>query len=242
MEEILGSPFIIYKNDMSKKYVLIIIGILLSTIVFMGYRQHQIQLEFNKAMQNYKAASDSLEIVELKNEKLLYEKNAYILKESELNSRINVTEQDLKEIKQQLKTSLDYINRIDGMVKIDTIHMKDTVYYKDSIPIIHFNYKDDWLNLDGMTSIHNNYPITTINDITVPLNLTTGISSNNTIFVKTDNPYVHINSIEGAIINDKKYKINYHHELQVGIGFQYGLFNKNIDFGPQIGYGFIIEF
>ena len=38
----------------------------------MGYRQHQIQLEFNKVMENYKAASDSLEIVELKNEKLLY--------------------------------------------------------------------------------------------------------------------------------------------------------------------------
>ena len=53
---------------------------------------------------------------------------------------------------------------------------------------------------------------------------------------------VNIVGLNGAVIDESKFKPKFHHELQVGMGFQYGLFNGNIDFGPQIGYGFIIEF
>lgn len=228
---------------MNKKYTLIIIGILLTIIMFMGYKQHNMQQQLNNTVQNYNASIDSLKIIELKNKELLYEKNTYILSESELNERIGVTEKEIKELKSRLKKSLDYISKIEGTVKIDTIHMNDTIYYdNDSIPTIHFNYNDKWLKLNGETTFDNNDPITLINNIEVPLDLTTGLTEDNSIFVKTNNPYVYINSLEGAIINEKDIKLNFKHKLLIGAGFQYGLFNKNIDFGPQIGYGLIIEF
>ena len=228
---------------MNKKYTLIIIGILLTIIMFMGYKQHNIQQQLNNTAQNYNASIDSLKIIELKNKELLYEKNTYILSESELNERIGVTEKEIKELKSRLKKSLDYVSKIEGNVKIDTIYMNDTIYYdNDSIPTIHFNYNDKWLKLNGETTFDNNDPITLINNIEVPLDLTTGLTEDNSIFVKTNNPYVYINSLEGAIINEKDIKLNFKHKLLIGAGFQYGLFNKNIDFGPQIGYGFIIEF
>ena len=228
-----------------KKTSFIIIGLLLLTIIFMGYKQYNLNNKLQISEQNYIAAIDSMNIIELKNQEMLYEKEIYILKETELNARLDITNEELKEIKKKLKSSIDYISRIDGEVKIDTIHTIDTLYYRqDSIPILSFSYKDEWLNLNGETKFNKSFnnPETTINNIEVPLTLQTGLTRDNNIFIKTNNPYVNITSIEGAIINDKKFKINFKHNLLIGAGFQYGLFNNKIDFGPQIGYGISIEF
>lgn len=220
----------------------IIIACLLVLVGWFGYQNNRLRTQYDAIEQNFKAATDSLHIYQLENESLLYEKDSYILKESELNGILDITQQEIKEIKRKLNSSIDYISKLEGMVKIDTIHMTDTIYYnKDSIPTTTFGYKDEWLILNGSTNF-NPLPQTTITNIQVPIMIETGLTTDDNIFVKTNNPYVIIKDIKGAIIDDKKFKFNFHHEFQVGIGFQYGLFNKNIDFGPQIGYGFVIEF
>ena len=225
------------------KLHIFIIGSLLILIAGMSYCQVQTQTQLDIATQNYKAASDSLHVMILENHELLYEKEAYILKEKELNTRIGVTEDEIKEMKKRLKSSIDYITKMEGLVQVDTVYTTDTLYYTiDSIPIIKFDYNDLWLSLSGETILYDKSPQTSIYNIQIPLALQTGLTTNNSIFVKTDNPYVNITSLEGAIVEGKKPTINFRHELQFGIGFQYGLFNKNLDFGPQIGYGFIIEF
>lgn len=220
----------------------IIIACLMAIVCAMGFHINNLNERNERIEQNYKAAQDSIKILYMDNEYLLYEKDAYILKESELQDQININQEEIKEIKKKLKTSIDYISKIDGLVKVDTIYMNDTIYYKDSIPTIHFGYKDDWLTLNGSTTLLNNTSKTSIHNIQVPILVETGLTEDYNIFVKTNNPYVTIQNIDGAIIKDRKFNIDYHHELQVGIGFQYGLFNNQIDFGPQIGYGFIIEF
>lgn len=225
---------------MDKKSI-IIISLLLVGLICMSYYQVKTQAKLDTVEQNYKAAEDSLNVLVLQNHELLYEKEAYILREAELNARIGVTEDEVKEIKKKLKSSLDYMTKIDGLVKVDTIYTNDTIYYdNDTLTHIKFDYNDLWLSLSGVASIKDKY--TYINSIQIPLSLQTGLTSDNNIFVKTDNPYVNITSLEGAIINEKKFNWNFKHELQIGVGFQYGLFNGCVDFGPQIGYGFIIEF
>lgn len=225
---------------MTKKLTFIIIAILLAGVCGLGYYSRTLQQSLRVTEQNYKASNDSVKILYKDNEKLIYEKNAYILKESELKDMLDMNTKEIKELKKSLQSSISYISKIEGKMQVDTIYMNDTIYYKDSIPTIHFGYKDDWLTLSGTASFK---PLQTkINNIQVPISVETGLTEDYNIFVKTNNPYVTIQNIDGAIIKDKKFNIDYHHELHVGMGFQYGLFNKQVDFGPQIGYGITISF
>lgn len=219
-----------------------IIAILLVIMSGAFYWQSQTQSELDRVAQNYQAVNDSMRVLVLKNHELLYEKEAYILKESELQTYIDITEEGIKEMKKKLKSSVDYISKIEGALIVDTIYTNDTIYIDKDTTVIKFDYNDLWLSLNGTTKLHDNKSNTTINKIIVPINIETGFTENYSIFVKTDNPYVDIVGLNGAIIDENKFKPKFKHELQVGVGFQYGLFNKNIDFGPQIGYGFIIEF
>ena len=67
----------------------------------MSYYQVKTQAKLDTVEQNYKAAEDSLNVLVLQNHELLYEKEAYILREAELNARIGVTEDEVKEIKKK---------------------------------------------------------------------------------------------------------------------------------------------
>ena len=68
-----------------------IIAILLAVISGAFYWQSKTQSELDRVTQNYIAANDSIQVLVLKNYELLYEKEAYILKESELSDKINIT-------------------------------------------------------------------------------------------------------------------------------------------------------
>lgn len=219
-----------------------IIAILLVVVAGAFYWQSATQDKLDRVEQNYRAANDSIKVLVLKNHELLYEKEAYILKESELQSHIDITEEEIKEMKKKLKSSIDYITKIEGALLVDTIYTNDTVYIHKDTTFINFDYNDLWLSLNGTTKLIDCNAETTINKLIVPITLETGLTENYSIFVKTDNPYVNVVGLNGAIIDDTKFRPKFHHELQIGIGFQYGLFNRNVDFGPQIGYGFIIEF
>lgn len=189
--------------------------------------------------QNIKAYTDSINIIQLKNKKMLYEKDAFIVNEQNLKHLLNISDNEIKELKKKLNSSLHTIQQLSGKLNIDTIYTKDTVYRQnDMITAVEFEYSDEWLKLNGITNI---YPsiYTTIHNINIPINIQTGITDNNQIFVTTDNPYINITNIEGARI-DKKIELS--NKLYIGVGAQYGVINKSIDVGPQIGYGLVIRF
>ena len=76
----------------------------------------------------------------------------------------------------------------------------------------------------------------------VPLML--GLTDDYKFWVKTDNPYVTFTNIDGAVIDNSSVKKDkrLHHGISLGFGFQYGLFGKQFDFGPQFGYSFMLSF
>ncbi|MBR5297103.1 MAG: hypothetical protein IKU29_04440 [Parabacteroides sp.] len=221
------------------KLSFIIIAILLGLVGLLTNRLSNKNDELQNAIQNYKASSDTLSQIRLENNQLLYEKNAYILKESEMIEQLELNKSEIKGLQKELNSKIALLNSIQGKVKVDTIITRDTMYMVDSIRYIDFTYNDKWLKLVGSTAI-DPHPSTTISSIEIPLSIQTGITESNVIFVKTDNPYIKITSMEGAVVSRKKIELK--HGIFVGAGFQYGLFNGRMDFGPQIGYGLQIKF
>lgn len=226
-----------YYIKFMNKYLTMILSVLLCISVYMNFNYKH---NGNIMEQNYIASIDTLKKIELKHQQILYEKQAYILKEQELVEMLNISKSEIVELKQKLKSSIQYIQTIQGEIKIDTINTIDTLYIqsdKDS-SYIKFNYKDDWLNLSGTTFI-TPIPKTTIYNINIPVNLQTGLTKDNQIFIKTDNPYIQINDISGSTVYKPKY-ISY--KLYAGFGIQYGLMEKHLDIGPQFGGGVVINF
>lgn len=177
--------------------------------------------------QNLKASRDTISILKMENGNLLHERDAYILRESELSSVLDYNSKEIKELKEKLG-SIEYITKIETEIKTDTIYIPfDTDF--------NFKLEDPWFNVDG--KVESDKVI--INGISFPLTLTTGFTEDHKVFVETDNPHAIVKEFNGAEV---KKKFNIKNEVVVGVGLQYGLFNKSLDFGPSISYGFVIEF
>lgn len=228
----------------AKLYLICIVGLFI--IIYIGVREYNVNSYKNKlyaSEQNYKAAMDSLNVVKLKNDALMYEKQSYILSESELEERLDISKHEINELKKELNSSLKYISNISGKVNIDTIVMTDTIrYINDSIQLVDFGYYDKWLSLNGTTNIQNGKTETFIYNIDIPIKIQTGLTSDHNIFVKTDNPYINITDIKGAQLDVVKQPTKVSHSIYIGAGLQYGLLHNNIDIGPQVGYGISISF
>ena len=68
----------------------IIIAGLMALVGWFGYRNTKLHEKFERMEQNYIAASDSMKILSLENDNLLYEKNTYMLKEKELSELLYI--------------------------------------------------------------------------------------------------------------------------------------------------------
>ncbi len=200
--------------------------------------------QINTLKQNLRAAQDTIEVIKLSNGNLLYEKAAYILSEKDLLKQLNMTKEELKEIKKKAGQPI-YITDIQTVIKYDTINTtKDSIIYKKGDLDYTFKHIDKWLSFRGHTLIKDSIPSTQIFDISIPTSLKVGLTKDYNIFVEPTNPYMNITSIEGAVLNKsslvKKPKIA--QGLTIGLGAQYGILNKQFDIGPQISYGLHINF
>lgn len=230
----------ITKNNIIALIVTILI--LIFSISGCVYRCNRDQI--NTLKQNLRAAQDTIEVVKLSNGNLLYEKAAYILSEKDLLKQLNMTKEELKEIKKKAGQPI-YMTDIQTVIKYDTINTtKDSIIYKNGDLDYTFKHNDKWLSFRGHTLIKDSIPSTQIFDISIPTSLKVGLTKDYNIFVEPTNPYMNITSIEGAVLNKsslvKKPKIT--HGLTIGVGAQYGLLNKQFDIGPQISYGLHINF
>ena len=204
--------------------------------------------KINTYEQNLIASKSELNEIKLKNGELLYEKDAYILKIRDLEDELGIRKSEVNEIKKRLNSSIAYISKIEGQMKIDTVYtVKDSIVYisKDNV-LIEFSYEDKWLNLHGENHLifgdNNKIKKTSTNlyDITMKSSFTLGIAENYKIFIKTDNPYISIDNIDASVIENsiiapKKKRFSW--GVQLGFGLQYGLINKNLDVGPYGGVG-----
>lgn len=225
-----------YKNI----YIIIsLISILILILIIFHKRSKEENLQ-----QNLNAAIDTLTITKLKNQELLYEKKIFILKIDELNKYLNISKKEINTLKKELNSKISYISKISSSIKIDsTININDSIYFiNDTIKNI-FSYSDKWLQFAGKTLIYKEYSKTTLDKLYIPTNLTIGLTENNDIFVKSENPYLTINNIEGSIIKGSNLNPSskkFSHGLQLGIGPTYGIINRKFDLSIYLGYG--IEF
>jgi hypothetical protein len=189
--------------------------------------------KLGKAETNIKALTDTLHTYELKNGKLLYEKQGFIAEKKELEEYIGVKEKEVKEIEIRLKSALATIAKLQGLIHVDTIHTVDSVeVLPDSTYNCHFNYNDRWLGLDGVTSIQLDpfQSHTIINNINMEVPLKVGTTKDDKWFVTSENPYVRFTSVEGANLEKVKAK-RWSLGVQAGVGaiFGYGISGCHAD-------------
>ena len=189
--------------------------------------------KLGKAENNLKALTDTLHTYKLKNGELMYEKQGFIAEKKELEEYIGIKEKEVKEIEKKLKSALATIAKLQGQVRVDTIHMTDSIeVLPDSTYNCHFNYNDKWLSMDGVTSVQldpfNSHTI--INNIGMEVPLKVGTTEDNKWFVTSENPYVQFTSIEGANLEKAKQK-RWSLGIQAGVGgiFGYGISGCSAD-------------
>ena len=201
-----------WKDILLVLFGIVCIALLMSTTCT-SQRNHELET-------NIRALNDSVKTYQLKNGELMYEKQGYILKVEELEQYIGVQEKEVKDIERRLKSALATISRLEGQIHADSITMHDSVYVTpDSTVHIYFDYADDWLALDGVTSygLRTGLASTTLDCMHMQLPLKVGMAEDNQWFATTPNPYVTFTTVEGANLQQAKPK-RWCLSIQAGVG------------------------
>lgn len=218
----------------------IFIAVTMVTAFFVG--RNSLKDDLYISQQNLIAATDTIKKL---NDINAYEKSVYIVKEKELNNLLNISNNEISKLKKELDDKISYISKIESEINIDSIIIDSIYVVKDSTGIIaDFKYNERWIEFNGSFNLDvPNYNIYNfkMDHINIPAPLIIGLTSDNKMFIKSDNPYLNISRLDGAyvienMINKEAKQKKWSHGIGFGFGFQYGIVHKRIDFGPQIGY------
>ena len=195
---------------------------------------------------NYEVLQDSVNVIKTHHDEVVFENGSLILERNELTKYLNITKDQIKDYEKIIKDKIAYISDLESQ-----LHIKDTVTVTiithdtltNSYPL---QYRDRWLTFDGVFSLSNpTHPSLDLFNIKMDIPLRVGIGDNYRIFVTSPNPYFNITSIDGAVVDGGQFlkkKKRWHFGVWIGFGQQYGLINKKIDIGPQVGVGFGYSF
>ena len=234
---------------MTKKSWIILIIEALVFIALLGTISRCSRDKIDTLEHNIDVYKDRIEYVEDRNENLMIIKSSLILSEEEARKELEVSKAEIKDLKKKLDDDIAYIAKLESQVALkDTVWMKpDTVYVtNDNIITKQFSWNDDWTNMTasvfGNTIEDSKLSVNSLN-MNVPLEL--GLTNDYKFWVKSENPYVNFTDIKSAVIDNssvKEKEKRFHHGISIGFGFQYGLFGKTWDFGPQFGYSLEYSF
>lgn len=201
--------------------------------------------KLNTIERNLNASQTELVQVKRDNGDLISVNNMYKVKIGDLEKSIDISKQEVKDLQRDLNASFSYISKLESQIKLpDTVYIENEIEKIDSSYIYKFNWKNEWMNLSGATKVFSNNSITEIYDLNIDVPLIVGLTDDYKIFATTNNPYLHITSIEGAELDQnifkKKWDIKW--SMQLGFGLNYGIINKSLDIGPYAGWGFTVTF
>ena len=201
-----------------------------------------------------------IELVESQDTTLVYKNKA-----GELYAACETYIADIKELKtaneelykewKNLKDHPIIVEKVQTVIKIDTVYTKDDVVI-DTLSNIYtatFNFTDKYYSIYGATTldIPNKAASTSIYNIEIPATFTTDVIEKNKklyFLTKCDNPYVQINNIEGAIVSPEQSKVlkkrfNRPWGVMIGVGPSITVENNTVKVYPSlqltIGYKFI---
>ena len=195
----------------------------------------------NERLQNnIEVLIDSVKVTELKNGDLLYSKQILEVENKELTEAVGLEKNKRKEVEKELGEKIKLLAKVDGEIRVDTLILKDTVVETDFGNQINFNFKDQYLSLDGTTCLSNGIAQTKINSLSMDVPVFLGKTNNKQFFIRSENPYVSFPNIRVAeeITRPKKWGLG----IQVGIGCGYNLVDKGFFAGPYIGFGLSYNF
>lgn len=170
---------------------------------------------------------------------------------------------DIKQLKEEnaelyqeykhLKDHPIIIEKVETIIKIDSITVKDSVALYNDTYIAKFDYNDKWYNISGATSfdLPKNTASTSIFNVSLPANFTTDVIEKDKklyFLTKCDNPYVQINNIEGAVVSPEQSKVLKNRfdkpwGIMIGVGPSVTVIDNTVKVYPALqltlGYKFI---
>lgn len=225
------------------KLLIIIMGIIIAILVM---NTTCVNRKNENLSNNIKSLLDTVNVLESKTGELIYTKQSLILEKRELEKYLDISKKEKKELEKKLNSSLAFIAKIQGSIKIDTLIITDSVYINEDTVKSVFNYTDNWVFLDGQTVFVNNGANTQINSLNMRVPLKIGIMDDYKVFATSENPYVSFTNIdaaviEGSIANQRKKRWGIGPYIGVGIGAGTD-FKGNPQFGWNISLGIAITY
>lgn len=232
---------------MSKSLITIIIEALLFLAIIFTINKCDSD-KINVLENNIIGYKNKIEQAELKNGELLSSKQSLIMDKDALKEELDISKAELKELEKKLNSKIAQINRLNTQINVkDTVYLtSDTIKNQDDILIKSFKWNDQYSSLSakikGKTIIDSELAIYDFN-IIVPIEF--GITNDYKVWAKSTNPNVTINDITsmtvyGSTLYPKQKR--FHHGLTVGVGLNYGVVHRTVDFGPSFIYGFTYSF
>lgn len=212
----------IKRSVLSALFALFVLG---GTFLYLYHRNSVKSQEIAQYEQNWMAAQDSVEHYRLKNGELLAERQSFVLSESELRSQLDMSKDEIKDLKKKLGSALAQVTKVQSEVRIDSIYIESTptIVTVDTLsaPI---SFSDKWLALNGQVDYGSGKVRTNLYNISMSAPLTIGTAENGKFFVSTSNPYLHITDIT-SVISEKV--VPKHRRWSIGVSA-----------GPSVGYDF----
>lgn len=238
------------------KYRDIVFVIVLVLAIMFGINSCQKRrIERDISTHNINALLDSMKVTQSKLNGVIYSRDALLITKNDLEKALGISKNQIKELNKKLDSKVTYIAKLEGDISILNKQLSDVSYTKigDNYAI-HSKDSNQYYKI-GLTS---NFKIDTtnytINNLTskldylnIPINLTTGLTNEWTIFVNTDNPYVKFNNIQGAVVDKDLYIPKSKQKpwaLGIGVGMAtgYDLIGRFPYAGPGIFVGITYNF
>lgn len=233
---------------MTKKSWIILIIEALVFIALLGTVSRCSRDKIDTLEHNIEAYKDRIEYVEDRNENLIAIKESLYMNEAKMMGELEVSKAEIKDLKKKLNDDIAYIAKLESQIALkDTVFMKpDTIFVKDGTVVKSFNWTDEWTNIGASVSGNSIADSKlSIDKLSVDVPLELGLTDDYKFWVKSENPYVNFTDIKSVVIGNssvKEKEKRWHHGISLGFGFQYGLFGKTWDFGPQLGYSIEYSF
>lgn len=231
------------------KYRDIVFVIVLVLAIMFGINSCQKrQIERDISTHNINALLDSMKVTQSKLNGVIYSRDALLITKDDLEKALGISKKQIKELNKKLDSKVTYIAKLEGDISILNKQLGNVSYTKigDNYAI-HSKDSNQYYKV-GLTSNFKidttNYTINNLSSkldyLVIPINLTTGLTDEWTIFVNTDNPYVKFTNIQGAVVDKNLYipKSKQNHwfwDISVGANATIENFDFNsICYGPDI--------
>lgn len=214
-----------------KKYWIHIVAVAAVVCVCSLYQSNRsLRADADVYRQNITALTDSLRISTTRSGDLLARIAYFETKTSDLEKYSRDLAAQVEDYKKS--TGKDVVSAITSET-VTVLPEHEVVYVRDSTYMYkEFDFSDEWRTLTGSLTVTPDSAGVTLGPETVHARFTAGLDEAGNVFLKTDNPYVYISSLEGFTVPRTRQK-----RWGLGITVGGGLMLPSGKIGPCVSVG-----